>query len=461
VSQPATQPDRPAPPDAGGFSIRRNAVHAIVGTGTFHLCHLAMLVILNKCAAPEVTGQYFLAMAIATPLILFFGLELRGALVADAAGQFSVGTYFALRRIMMLVAATLLVPIVVWQFLAEPNTALVVLLAGVFAGRLCWTLAEVGWATYQRRERLDVFARSFLWRGAVVLLPFAALLLPARYLFDTTVETRTHLAAAATLLYAVGFAAVWWLYDRPRMRNSALWDLNWRWRDLARLAAQTLPLGIVALVVNLCDSFPRWMFDPELTTTLGLAPPADGKAQLGYFGSLAYITMAGNLVVIQATAAAANRLATRFLSDLRSFLALLAKLLLFAALLGAAVLAIAWLFGRPILATLYTPAVAAYEQAFRIIVAAHALALLTNVLGAATTQMRVFWLQVPAQALTLAATLVAAIVLIPGPDPVTGAAQTALVRAMTQFVLYVICVSVGVGLRPRLIGPKTVPPNGA
>ncbi|HQL53524.1 MAG TPA: hypothetical protein PLQ87_02370, partial [Phycisphaerae bacterium] len=85
---------------------------------------------------------------------------------------------------------------------------------------------------------------------------------------------------------------------------------------------------------------------------------------------------------------------------------------------------------------------------------------LTSVCGAATTQMRLFWVQVPAQVVTLAATVVAAILLIPGDQPVRGAALTALVRAVVQFILYGGCVGAGIALRRRILGRAAaqVPP---
>jgi hypothetical protein len=206
---------------------------------------------------------------------------------------------------------------------------------------------------------------------------------------------------------------------------------------LGALALQALPLGVVALIINLCDSFPRVVIERQ----------PDGRALLGYFGALAYITLAGNLVVIQASTAAANRLALFYRQDFRAFLRVGARLAGTAAAIGSGVLIVTVLFGRWILSTLYTVDYARFETEFRIIVVAQCLALLTNVFGAATTQMRLFWLQVPAQAMTLLCTVAAAVVLIPGPHPVLGAAQTLLVRAVVQFVLYGACVGLGLARR--------------
>ena len=439
--EPTNRATTPATPPAR--SLAANTIYAVGGTGVFHLCQLGVVVLLTKFSTPELTGQYFFALAVATPVVLLLGLELRGALVSDVAGHFSVGAYLALRTRMAALAGALLLAVAAWRALTDPRPAAVVILAGVFAARVAWSLAEVGWSTFQRRERLDLLAAAYVLRGVAALLPFA-ILLP---LFTQQAGQRTqrgaNVVALAVALHALGFLLVYYLFDRPRVFDPRLWNLSWSPPALRRLAVQTLPLGLVALFINLCDSLPRWVFDS------GRVP--DGPAQLGYFGALAYLTLVGNLIVIQASTAAANRLSLYYQRDLGAFLRLGVRLLMLALVIGAAVLVLALLYGRWILGVLYTADYARFETEFHIIVLAHCLALLTNVLGAAATQMRIFWIQVPIQLVTLAVTVVAAVLLIPGAHPVLGAAHTALIRAGTQFALYAGCAVLGVVVRERIL----------
>ncbi len=450
--------DGPHPPLPPGFRpLWRNALWTIGGTGFYHACQLGVLVLLAKFASPSIQGQYVLALALATPVVLFFGLELRSAYVSDAAERFSLSTYATLRRRSLLVAVGVLLGVLVWQAAGRAAPAsYALILAGVFAARSLWGWAELGWGVYQRRERLDLLGISIGLRGLALLLPFAVVV-PLYY----SLTVRGNLApgrlaegaALAALLHALGFAAVWLLFDRrratgtahpgrERMGNRASRGSGHNAGSAVRtLAVQTLPLGVVALVINLCESVPRVVLEHQ----------PDGKAWLGYFGALAYITLAGNLVVIQTMTAAASRLAVHYQRDLRAFLRLGARLIAAAAVVGGSVLVVAWMFGGWILKTLYTAEYAQFETEFRIVVVASCLALLTNVLGAATTQMRLFWVQVPAQATTLAATIVAAVLLIPGATPVLGAAQTLLVRAVVQFAVYAACAGWGVIARPRIL----------
>jgi O-antigen/teichoic acid export membrane protein len=395
-----------------------------------------VLVLLAKLAGPEIQGQYFLGVALATPIVLFCGLELRGALVADAGNQFTYGTYRALRSRTLTVAGLVLTVVLWWQARTEHRPAYLLILAGVFAVRIVWSWADIGWGVFQRRERLDLLAASAMLRGGALLVPFAILLplwawrAPGR-LADA--------AAGGALLGALGAAAAMWWFDRPRVVSPRFGDWSWTKGGVWALARQTFPLGVVALIVNLCDSYPRLLIEklPE------------GRPQLGYFGALAYITLAGNLVILQAGAAAANRLALYYQRDRQAFLRLGGALTGLALAIGGGVLLAAWFFGAWVLRVLYTPEYARFELEFRIIVGAHCLALLTNVFGIATTQMRLFWVQVPVQVATLAATVIAANMLIIPASPVRGAAYTALVRAVVQLVLYTACVGAGLAWRRR------------
>lgn len=442
--QPDVRESAASPPPPR--SLATGTVYAVLGTGCYHGCQLGVLVLLAKLTSPEIQGQYLLGIAIAMPVILLFGLELRGALVADAGNQYSFGCYRALRSAMVVPAGMVLAAVAIWQVFTEPRSAFVWISVGVFATHLAWMHAEVNWGTFQRRERLDLFAAAYALRGVALMLPYAALIGIVAWLARTGRVDETRLADAAggaALLSAVGFLLVTWLFDRRKVIDPELWDLSRTRASVRTLALHTLPLGLVAVTINLCGSFPRWLFES------GSVP--DGKAQLGYFGSLAFITLAGNLIVLQAGNTAAHRLARTYQQDFGAFWRLLARLCGLALLVGAVVLVLAIFAGEWLLRTLYTPEYARFQTEFLIIVAAQLPALLTIIFGITTTQMRLFWLQVPAQLITLACTVIAALILIPGSTPVLGAALTIVVRSVAQFLLYTGCLAYGLAYRQQIL----------
>lgn len=423
--------------------------------GAFQACQLAVIVLLAKFAPTDVLGQVRFSLAVAIPILMFCSLELRGALVADVAGEFTFGTYRKLRDVMTALAGLALLGVAVWDGLTERRPAFVLIFVGIGALKLVQSLAEIGWGLFQKRERLDLMAASAILRGAAMLLAFAACV-PlfawfhrAGRIAEETVAYGAALAAAAALALS---AALLWFYDRPRVTRQRDHDHNWTWPAVRRLARRTFPLGVVLLLIHLCNSVPEYAI---------AAQPA-GKTALGFFGALAQLTLAGNLIMFQTANAAANRLAISYQTTPRAFARLAGQLLTMAAILGAAIYVVVDLFGWWILRILYTADYAAYVDEFRLIVFAQCIALLTNVFGVLALQMRLFWLQVPAQLLVLAATTLAAWTLIPAaPNPVHGGARTLLVRAVVHVSLYALIVLAGILFRRRLLRRPTRPAERA
>ena len=141
--------------------------------------------------------------------------------------------------------------------------------------------------------------------------------------------------------------------------------------------------------------------------------------------------------------AAGNRLAQAYREDLKTFIRLALKVAAVAVGLGVSFLGAAYFHGEWFLRVVYTPAHAAHYRDFLILVLAQSIVLLSAVFGSVTTYMRQFWIQVPVHLTVLTATAIAAALLI-GPDnPVRGGAWTELVRSVTQAVLYLGCVLIG------------------
>jgi hypothetical protein len=115
-------------------------------------------------------------------------------------------------------------------------------------------------------------------------------------------------------------------------------------------------------------------------------------------------------------------------------------------------LAVAVGLGGWLLRVLYRPQYAGYEHELQIVIVAQTLALLTNVFGVLVLQMRLFWVQVPAQLVVLGATAAATAALLPGaPDLVRGGAWVLLIRSGVHAAVYAGCVLLGLLLRPRLL----------
>jgi O-antigen/teichoic acid export membrane protein len=439
-------------PTAPGHSLRENILYAVIGNGVLNLCRLAVVVLLAKAASAEIQGVFlYTTTALAAPVVLFCGLELRAAFVADAGGEFTFGAYRALRTLGMGVAGVVLLVTVLWTTHAEPSGPLIWMMLALCASRIVFHLAEVYWGIYQRRERLDLMAWSNALRGVAQLAPFAILflwpLLAGRAGEDT--PDRKHLlqlTAGAISAYVIAWAAIWWFFDRRRVTGHRDADLSWDWPALGRLAKQTLPLGLVLLLIHLCE-----------TVTQGLIKRAgggEGFSDVGYFGAMRLITLAAMFLMMQVNTAAGNRLANTYQKDLPAFVRLATKLIGVALAIGAGFWGLVWFHGEWFLRLLYTSEHARHYPEFLILATAQAIVLLGVVFGWVTTHMRQFWIQVPVQLALLAITAVAGTLLIQPDDPVRGGAWTVLVRSIAQAVLYLGCVLIGIHWRDRIVSPR-------
>ena len=422
---------------AEGHSLRRNIFYAVTGNGILNLCRLIVIVLLAKFAGAEIQGTYtYASIALAAPVVLFCGLELRAAFVADAGGEFTFGAYRALRSIGMGVATVVLAGVALWTTRHEPSPARTWLILAVCGGRVVFGLAEVNWGVFQRRERLDLMAWSNGLRGVALLVPFAVLFLwRGRGGVGVAAPTMAAVAWAAGV-YVAAWGAIWWFFDRPQAAGRGDVSLSWTWGDLFRLARNTLPLGVVILLINLCETLTQWY--------VKRAAGGEAWADLGYFGAMRVITLGATFLIVQVSTAAGNRLAHFYQRDLRAFVRLALKITGVAVAIGGVTIVAAWLFGAGFLNALYTPQYGRHATAFMILVSSQAIALLAAVFGIVTTHMRRFWIQVPVHLCVLVATGVAGAVLVTPASPVLGGAWTTLVRHVTQTCLYLVCVVLGV-----------------
>jgi O-antigen/teichoic acid export membrane protein len=433
-------------------SVRRNLLLAVLGNGLLNLCRFGVMVVLTNFATAEIAGSFhFAAIALSAPVVMFFGLELRAAFVADVRHEFPFGAYRALRWIGMLAAAPILVGVVLWVFRAEASTALILMMLAVCGGRIAFQLAEVEWGLMQRHERFDIISGSNALRGILMIVPFAVLIPWAAAVAEGQVDADRRLefaAAGAAGVYLLCWLGIWWFVDRRYAGRHAESAPDWRPAVLRRLAAQTLPMGLVILILALCEGVPAWFIHR-----------GHGLTDVGYYGALRVITLGAGFLIVQLGNAAGNRLAITYRTDLSRFVRLAARLTLATGAIGGAIVGLTWFYGEAFLRFVYPEAYAAHHLEFFILVAAQAIFLLGSIFGFVTTHMRRFWVQVPVQLTILLVTIVASYLLIPD-DPVRGAAWTAVARAIAQAVLYLGCVVGGVRAA-RLIEtkPRVQPPD--
>lgn len=392
-----------APP----VSLRTNFAWTVAGNVVYGASQWAILSLIAKLGGGEMLGQYALAIAVATPVAMLSHLNLRAVLATDVKRLHPFHDYLAVRLATTAAALVAIAAIAGVSGYPRPVVAAIVLV-GVGLG--AENVSDTYYGLMQRRERMELIARSMSARG---LLSVAALGV-------TLWLTRSLATAVAALVLAR--IAVLVAYDLPRGSAGEYLDRTGLPAQV-RILRTALPLGIALMLVSLTSNVPRYAIEHNL-----------GTRELGAFAAVASFIAAGGTVVNALGQSATPRLARYFAErDLRRFRELAWRLVALSFVLGTAGVAGAALVGRFVLSILYRPEYAAYNGLFVAVTAAGTLSYAAIMLGYVLTSARSFGPQMPLLAFVMASSAAASWTLV----PVMGLGGAAVAIALAA------CVQIG------------------
>ena len=390
-----------------GLSLRKNFSWTFAGNVIHAICQWGVLVVLAKLGSPEMVGQYALGLAIATPLFMFTNLQLRAIQATDAKEEFSFVDYRSLRLIATILGLIGLTGVAVVSGYGR-TTGLVIFFVGL--AKAFESVSDVYYGFAQRHERMDLVARSMMYKG---LLSLGAMIL-LMYTTGSIVWASAGVAGAwllRFLAYDVRFVTL-----LPEQAAS-----GWDWSRSASLAKLAFPLGLVMLLVSLNTNIPRYFIQHEL-----------GERAVGFYSAIAYLMVAGTTVVGALGQSASPRLARQHaVGNVAGFKNLLVKLVIVAVGLGMGGILVSMVAGKSLLAMIYTDEYAAYGGLLTLIMIAALIQYVASFLGYGMTAARYFRVQMPLFGVVTLVTLVASIVLIPHYG-LTGAAAAVIISAFVN-----------------------------
>jgi O-antigen/teichoic acid export membrane protein len=334
----------------------------------------------------------------------------------DARREYCFADYFTL-RVLTTAFGLLATAILILTLRYDNVMRAVILLIALSKSIEC--LSDVIGGLLQLHERLDQAAVSLMIRGGLSILAFGA----------TFLWTHSLIACTAAMCFA--WLAVLIGYDLRRAKETLepgepFFHLDWR--AARKLTLLSLPLGFVMMLLSLNANIPRYFLEHN-----------SGTAELGIFASLAYLLVAGGMIVNALGQSATVRLASMFAAyDLDGFRRLLLKLVAIGLAMMVVGLSLAALFGRTVLTLLYRPEYGEHMGAFLILVVAAGVGAVGSFLGTGVTAARYFRVQVPLIAACALTTAVTAFTLIPH----YGIVGAALASLASTIVLVIGCVLV-------------------
>jgi O-antigen/teichoic acid export membrane protein len=362
-------------PMATRLPLRINFLWTFAGNGVYAACQWAMLVLFAKLGTPALVGEFALALALTAPIILFSNLQLRGVQATDARDLYRFGDYFGLR---LVTTALAVVALVLFAFASGQARQTTWIIVAVTAIKGFESLSDLSYGLLQQHERMDRIAISMITTGLFSLGALAAGL------------QLTHSPVVALAVVAATRLVLFVAYDmRQSTRLLAATGQSplprFDWPTQRQLVTLSLPLGLVTLLVSLNANIPRYFVEHLL-----------GSAPLGIFAALAYLMVAGNIVILALGQSASPRLARLYAAgDAAGFRRLLGRLCALGVALGAAGVALVALVGRPLLTLLYRPEYATHQRLLLVIMVAAAVSYVASFIGFAVSAARYFKSQVP------------------------------------------------------------------
>lgn len=392
------------------LTLRRNFSWTFVGNATYAACQWGMLIVLAKLGSPEVVGQFTLGLAVTAPIIMFTNLQLDIVQATDAKKQYLFSDYLGLRLLGTVVA---LIAILIVTFAAgyRFQTSLVILFVGL--AKALESISDIFHGLIQQHERMDRIAISLIIKGPLSLL----LLSLGLYISGNVVWG----VAGLVIAWAVVLVGC-------DIRNGALIlnrmpQIRLKWETLTKLLWLCLPLGLVKMLISFNTNIPRYFIEEYL-----------GERELGIFAALAYLMVAGNMVIFALGESAVPRLSKYYVAgDSIGFRGLLLKLVGIAGLIGSIAIFLAAIAGKEILTLLYRPEYAEYNSLFLLLMIAAAISYVSSFLGYGMTSARYFNVQTPLFILVTITSAISCLWLLPEKGLI-GAAIALIISAILQAV---------------------------
>ncbi|WEK56392.1 MAG: oligosaccharide flippase family protein [Candidatus Cohnella colombiensis] len=403
--------------DSKYFSLKRNISWTLIGNIIYAITQWALIIVIARWSNPELVGQFSLALAYVSPLILLSQLQLRALQVVDTRGKYTFGNYAGI-RIVITVVAVVVIPCIL--FIVGEREELVWLSIVIAIAKGFESISDIIHGALQKREQFQIISISKIGKGLLAIGAFAM----GMYIWrDALPDTRL---LAATACMAVAWAIQLVVYDIRKIRRYEAFRPDYRWGPMLELAVWGAPLGIVVMLSSLSTQIPRILISREL-----------GSHDLGIFSALGYLLTAGMIVSNAIGQAAAPRMSRlchqRKLSELHR---LVIRLSAVGGVIGAIGILIAVSVGKELLELIYNADYAVHSLLLVVLLVSGMIDFIATFFGYALTAMHAIKIQPYIAALWTICAIVATWLMLPH-FGIIGAAYALIVSTGCRLILQV------------------------
>ncbi len=272
------------------MTLKKNFIWMLLSQGVFSGLQWLLVILLARGGGADHVGQYGLALALTTPVQIFFNLSLRTVYVTYRGEEHSFGTFWRLRLLSLIPAALLIVALAL-IFGDDGQAQLVVLLVAI--AKMAEASSDMLYALPQRVNQMDKVGKSMMVRAIVSTALFGLL-------YWVSQDIVLSLA-----FYAAGWVGVLVFFDRLVMaapyRDKQAEKCGLSGSALLSLAKHAMPIGLASFATAIAINVPRLMLEQSAGTT-----------ELGIFAALTYFILLGSMVVNVLGQAVRSPLATAY-----------------------------------------------------------------------------------------------------------------------------------------------------
>lgn len=355
-------------------TLKKDFAWTFVGNVTYAATQWAVLAMLARLGSKAAVGQFSLGLAITSPIMLFSGLQLRSVQATDSKCAHSFGDYAGLR--LLTTGLGLVAVLALSRAAYRGEVALVVSACGL--SKAIESLSDIIYGLWQRRERMDLIARSLILRGVLALLLGAVGFAGLKTVWAAVLGIVTAWAGSL-LLHDLRFAR------QVAMENGESIVPNFSRGVLKELFRIALPLGVVIMLLSFISYVPQYVLSH-----------LHGLESLGVFAAVGYVMLSGSFIVNALGQAATPRLAAYFSGgQRRDFERLSKRLMGVGAAIGVSGVLASLVAGRQILSMLYGQEYGRYGGLLAWMMVAAGFGYMASFAGYGLTAARHFKAQMP------------------------------------------------------------------
>lgn len=370
-----------------------------------------ILVLIAKIGDINDLARFSLGLAIATPVTLFLGANLRVYISTDVHRQYTFSDYIAVRIITSLISL-LSIMLLGLAFGYLKNTLFILLLIGVV--KIIEGFQEICWGINQRADFMDPVGISrFLRSITAIVSVWTGMFLTGNLI-------------VGIILWIISWIIILFLYDFPKAKKIEGWAVKINFDNSIRIFRRVSPLAFIAGLGALTDKVTQY----QIATLLG-------EVAVGYYSPLAYIIQGVGLGVISASEATTPRLAKYYYSDRKAFIRGTLYLSGIGAVIGIIALIFLGTLRNFILPLLYTREFLVYQNLFLLLLVTGVIRFAQTGFGVGVTAARQLTEQLPILLSVLFITVLTGWVWIPEYG-LNGAAYSVGVGSIYSLIAFVI-----------------------